>query len=428
MDLRKRFLLLAVCTFFLASVFSGPAYAAEVDILVNKLVEKGLLTRDEAGQLLSEMQGETERQKAEIQQVAQEAAKEETKGKLVELPKWVEKINFKGDLRLRYQSEDMDNDNSPSRDRWRFRWRVGLEAEVNEQWTAGFGLASGSDDPRSTNQTFEDTFQTPDARIDYAFVKYAPAEWVDLLGGKFKNPLWGAKDLLWDGDINPDGFAASLKHSMQDGRVKLFFVPAWFILDEYKADTSDPWMLALQAGAQYSFTEAAYVKVAPSFYKFDALKGNNFVHSAKSNSVDKNGKLIYDYDAWTVDGELGFHFGGPVQMAALFGQYVQSDADKDDTGYLFGAKMGAKKVKAFADWQLKYNYRKLERDAWPDFLPDSDFYGGATNAEGHEVEFVFGLAKNVTIGLDYYFDVEPIDAVDPVKKQDLLQVDLIVKW
>ena len=33
-----------------------------------------------------------------------------------------------------------------------------------------------------------------------------------------------------------------------------------------------------------------------------------------------------------------------------------------------------------------FNYRGRAKDAWPDFLPGSDFYEGATNVKGHEMQ------------------------------------------
>jgi len=68
-----------------------------------------------------------------------------------------------------------------------------------------------------------------------------------------------------------------------------------------------------------------------------------------------------------------------VPLVAVFGQYVKSDADVDSKGWLVGVKFGHKKVKELGQWQVKYNYRRLKKDAWPDFLLDSDSYGGATD-------------------------------------------------
>jgi len=65
-----------------------------------------------------------------------------------------------------------------------------------------------------------------------------------------------------------------------------------------------------------------------------------------------------------------------------------------------------------------------------DFFPDSDFFEGETDSKGHEFEFVLGLHKNVTIGIDYY-NTEAIrrradngDTLD----EEIVQVDLVTKW
>jgi polyhydroxyalkanoate synthesis regulator phasin len=429
----KRFIVLAFFALALTLGAFGPAKAGEVDVLINKLVEKGILSQSEAAALLQDMQKEGMRQQAEVKQVAAEAAKEETKKTSVKLPEWVDKIKLKGDLRLRYQGEKTDEKaDSPQRDRYRIRWRVGAVAKVTDQWDTGFGFASGGDDPRSTNQTLENVFQTPDARLDYAYVTYKPFNFLSLTGGKFANPIWAPKDLLWDGDIMPDGLAAKLTHKISDS-FKIFATPAFFILEEFSKTTKDPNLFVIQAGVEGSFG-IPYFKVAGTYYDFRNLKGNVFPHSAGSNSLDSAGKLFYNYDSFAGDAEVGANLSGPVEKVALFAQYVQSDADddldkdgnKDNQGYLVGIKVGHKKISKLLDWELKYNYRELERDAWPDFLPDSDFYGGATDTKGHEFELTIGLAKNVTFGIDYY-RAKPIRK-HPEREQDLIQADLVVKW
>ena len=80
-------------------------------------------------------------------------------------------------------------------------------------------------------------------------------------------------------------------------------------------------------------------------------------------------------------------------------------------------------------WQAKYNYRRLERDAWADFLPDSDFYGGDTNVKGWEAEFKLAINKNVTLGLDYYnAELIRYAAGQTEEGQELLPRDLHLKW
>ncbi len=430
--MKKIWYLVIITVGFFTALSLAPvsmAQAGEVDVLINKLIQKGILSESEGKDLLQQMRNESLIQEKTVRDIAAETAsktvKKEAAGSKMEIPKWVKNIKFKGDFRLRYQYEDTKNDGHDSRERYRIRWRFGAESKITDQWMAGFGLASGSGDPRSTNQTLDHTFETPDARIDFAYAKYTPAPWVDLLGGKFKNPIWGAKDLLWDGDIRPDGAAAPLKFKVEPAEI--FITPAYFILDEYKTDDDDPAMWLIQAGANVKIGKAMYFKVAGTYYDFVNVTGNSFEYSAGTNSVNAAGNLTQNYDSVAADAELGVALPGPVPMVAAFGQYVKSDADENNKGWLVGFKFGHKKVNELGQWQIKYNYRKLERDAWPDFLPDSDFYGGATNVKGSEAEFALGLAKHVIFGIDYYFDVKPIDG-DTDKKQNVLQADLVLKW
>jgi len=65
----------------------------------------------------------------------------------------------------------------------------------------GFGLATGGDDPRSTNQTLEAAFSTPDLRLDYAYALFRPVKEILFWGGKYsgiKKALWRPTDLLWE--------------------------------------------------------------------------------------------------------------------------------------------------------------------------------------------------------------------------------------
>ncbi len=163
------------------------ALAGEVDILVNKLVEKGVLTAGEAQEIITETKEEARLQLA--------------KGESPSVPSWVQKIKVSGDLRNRYQWEQKKNAagteySKGNRDRVRFR--LGVDAEVNDKVTVGAGLATGSDDPRSTNQTLYDAFQTPDIRLDYAYGEYKPYAWSSVVMGKFKRKayLWEPSDLL----------------------------------------------------------------------------------------------------------------------------------------------------------------------------------------------------------------------------------------
>ncbi|MDY7035735.1 MAG: putative porin [Thermodesulfobacteriota bacterium] len=433
--MKKITFILTIAVIALITFGSSPSRAGEVDILIKKLVEKGILSHSEAKELVSEIQKEGAKQKEAIKQVATEAAKEEVKTGF-KLPKWVERIKFTGDFKLRYQSEETDNDDRPHRSRGRIRLRAGLDSQINEHWAVGFGMTSGGANPRTTLESFDNTFETPDMRLDYAYARYRPFKFLDIMGGKIKNPLWQARTFLWDTDIRPEGLAVKFNYKVCTD-LEVFATPAFFILEEFANDTSDPVIWAIQPGLKWKPMDNIYLKFAGAYYATDNVRGNNFAFSAGTNSTDAAGNMLYEYNAVAVDIELGFKIPGPVPHIALLGQYVNSDANDsqdmdgfdDNEGWLAGFKFGHKKVNEFGRWQAVYNYRRLERDAWPDFLSHSSFYNGSTNAKGHEVAFKFAIHKYVTIGVDY-FKTEQIrlNADNLEREQDWLAVDLDLKW
>jgi hypothetical protein len=340
----------------------------------------------------------------------------------LQLPVWVKKLQFSGDLRLRYQYEDETG--ATERQRGRFRYRLGVEANIIEGLKVGFGLASGGDDPRSTNQTFQDSFSSKDIRIDLAFAEYNPTEWFDIIGGKFKNPLWTPSDLLWDSDIRPEG-ATILLHSKILPALEIFFVPGVFVLDEI-SDGSDPLMVPIQAGAKFALTKQISFQFAATYYEFINVKGTVLDFSAETNTLS-GGVLAFDYDAVSLSGEIGFVkiFGDVIPYIGLIGEYVQNlDPDDDNEGFLTGIKFGHKSLKDKGQWQVAYFYRRMERDAWPDVFPDSDFLNGETNAKGHEIIVVYSVFKNVEVGINYYHTEE----IDGSRKQELFQFDVVFKF
>lgn len=291
----------------------------------------------------------------------------------------------------------------------------------------GFGLAGGSGDPRSTNVTFENTFEKKNIRIDYAFAEYTPTKGLSLIGGKFHNPLYRPSDLLWDSDITPEGAAAKFQYPVHSNLV-FSFNTGFFILDE-RSSNKDPFMFTLQPGLNWKITKDIDLQLALAYYLFNGVQKNTLDHSSGSNTLlDK--KLKYDYDAPVVSAGVGFKnpFGQTfIPYLGLFGEYVRNtDPDDDDKGFIVGLRVGHTSMKKLGDWFFEYSYRRLEKDAWPDVLPDSDFYGGATNVKGHEAILNVGLWKNIWFSFDYYNSRKILGY--PMQTENLFQVDLNLKF
>ena len=402
--------------------FELPARAGEVGILVDKLVEKGILNPVEAQIILDETK--------------QEVAKEIAQAKYSSLPEWVQKLKLKGDFRLRYQHDDKDLDSVSGRNRGRIRYRLGVETKVNDQVKVAAGLASGGSDPRSTNQTFQDTFSTKGINLDYAYVEYAARPWLTFVGGKMprKGILWEPTDLLWDGDITPEGGAILLTKSIND--LDLFVNLGLFHIDESSSKSDEPYMGYIQPGINLKLSDGISLKGAVTGYIVQTAE-YDIDNSAGTNTLN-GANHQYDYDAVSPAFELAVKepLGGIVPYLSLFGEYVNAfDPSDDSSGFAAGIKLGDKKVKKAGQWQIKYIYRRLERDAWFDALPDSDAYDGDTNVKGHEIALNYGLNKNITFGLDYYF-MQPIKTLSGVSdhslgsgnEQHVIQADLVFKF
>ena len=243
-------LLLLAGVYLIPLAGPGPALAGEAEVMVKYLLKQGILTQEQAFEVMKEISKEKADSDAMVRATAEDAARKTVKkeSKVVKLPAWVDKMKMKGDLRLRYQEQNTEHDQRSDRVRMRYRLRVGVDAKVNKHWKVGFGVASGGADPRSTNETLDDWFSTKDLRIDYAYAQYQPFSWVKLIGGKFKNPLWKPKDLLWDGDIRPEGGSIVFNYKPFKP-LRVWLVGGYWILEEYR--TADPYMFVVQPGIEW---------------------------------------------------------------------------------------------------------------------------------------------------------------------------------
>ena len=118
---------------------------------------------------------------------------------------WTETVKLKGDFRYRY--ENIDAERSDTRERNRIRARVAVTAKPADNVEVGIGLASGSDDAVSTNQTLGGGGSTKDINLDLAYFKWQAKPGFNVIGGKMKNVFYrpAGHGLLWDGDYRPEG-------------------------------------------------------------------------------------------------------------------------------------------------------------------------------------------------------------------------------
>jgi polyhydroxyalkanoate synthesis regulator phasin len=405
----------------LALLFSTTlAFGGEVDRLVQKLVEKGILTEGEAYKIVAEAKEE-----ARTEQVAM-------KEEIGNVPTWIKNTKFKGDARLRYEMQDKEDKTDRHRGRIRVRW--GFDTQVNPQIKAGLRIASGSAEQTSTNQTFTGSFSSKNLWLDKAYVSYSPLAipGISITGGKISNPFYKT-DLIWDGDVTPEGLAIQFKSSAKNS---LFVNAGYFPVLERGGDSDDPYLLGAQVGFSGNIAEKKF-NAGLAYYSYDGMKdslqadispGYDPAGNTLTLIIDKN-YYVYDYNLWDLNVDFTpFEIpAGSISLPVKFyGNYVVNTASdvKEDTGYLLGFDIG--KAGKKGTWKFGYNYRKVEADCVPAIFNDSDMNGGGTDLKGHKIGFTYALNDNSTFGITYLIG-ESL-GVNRTDDRNTLQVDYIVKF
>lgn len=323
--------------------------------LINRLVERGVLTKADAADLIQQAEADAERAKAEADQeeglavegdtvrvtYVPETVKAEIREQLKDMvlaqareegwanprlmPDWAPRYKFFGDVRLRYEGiffpEGNDNTGSfpnfnsintgspfdisgtqfspqhnvdQERMRLRLRARLGVDVNLEDNFTAGIRIATGeSNTPTSTNQTLGvanqgqgGNFSKYSLWLDRGFLKYQiggqPDFDIAFLFGRFDNPFFTGGETIWDEDVGFDGVAIQAKFPVLEG-LTLFLTGGAFPIfntdlnfssnQPVKYESEDKWLYAGQIGFDLKPTKSFNAKVAAAIYDFNSVEG-----------------------------------------------------------------------------------------------------------------------------------------------------------
>ncbi len=340
-----------------------------------------------------------------------------------------------GDLRLRFES--VDEEGRAGYWRERIRARVRLEAELGQNLRAVFRLATGSDDPTSTNQSMGDAFSSKDIKIDCAYLDWRlspiPETDLRLFAGKMENPFHRPQKtgLLWDGDLTPEGLALG----GQGGR--LFGSVGVFVLDDDGKHTEGE-DSPLLTGGQFGLRSGGFrlgvgvfgyatMEGAPALVDVTDGFGNTTVAvdpDGTPGSGDEYEAYANDYVIAEVFAEYSFGLGPAGLPMAVYGDFVtNTSADAENSGFAVGLKCGKADPGKVA---FGLEYRSLEADAVVGAFSDSDFLGGGTGGEGVIAKLGIGLRKGSQLGITYFANT--IDPSGGDTDYDRLQIDVKMKF
>ena len=329
---------------------------------------------------------------------------------------WFDKVKVKGDLR--YRHEMIDKDDSDARHRHRLRARLGVFGQVNDFTKVGVQMATGSDDPVSTNQTLDNAFSTKDLRLDLAYfaMTHDRLPGLTLTGGKFKNPFYkpGKSELIWDSDWNPEGGVLNFSRSMDKVSITLIGAGLW--IDE-RSSGDDSWLGGLEGVLRYDLDDATTFAVGGSYYNYTNGKGfapffdgspmgNSIIHDTTFVPNTNPPEIDHIDVSYAEDYELveafveATHRFNSIPVTAMFDYVTNTAVDSLGDGWLVGLRVG--KTKKPGSWSLRYIYREVEKDAVVGTFTDSDFRGGGTDAKGHEIGGSLQVADNAAFNVTYF--------------------------
>ncbi|MFZ0930731.1 MAG: putative porin [Syntrophobacteraceae bacterium] len=394
----------------------------------------------------------TEVKKNIDEQVETEVAQKAKDGSLGSLaanvPDWLQKLRFSGDVRLRYEpvfyaagnGTIIDPNNPTQQLRTALNSqaeyivaRLKVEADVNDRLTAGVRLASGNQtNPGSDNSIMGDYFIKDGFLLDQAYLRYKPISDLTVWGGRIPNP-WFYTDLIWANDLNFEGVAANYTRDVCND-VTGFVTGGAFPLQAITQITQSEqkWLLGAQTGFEYKPDMQYSFKLGVALYDYQNTigiinpvgenvfdwtaplymqKGNTVVNIEPQFSGGPTPKyaLASKFRDVDIDANLDIACWDPVHVV-LSGDYVQNIAfdaqevsrlsnrpvrDMQDDAYRAGLLVGYPTPRKFLQWNVFTYYKYVGTDSVVDAFDDQDFALGGTNAKGWILGAELGLMKNV---------------------------------
>lgn len=408
-------------------------------------------------------------------------------GERLALPAWIDRVEWTGDIRIRYQNDQFPdgnpapgeaftinevrnvpiNNTTEDRERHRVRARLGANVKINDWMTGGVRFTTGLlNTPVTPNQTEGFSQGKYIFGLDRAFLKADPKSWLTLQGGRFENPFFST-DLVWDPDLAFDGLAASF-HPKLNEHFSVFSTVGAFPIEEIESSdinkTDDKWMYAIQAGIQWQSSNKSTIKFAAALYDFDNVegkanpvgdslkfagtapgfrqKGNNTfsIDQANGNFCGSGGLcgLASQFRELNLTGQIDIAKFDPVHVM-LQGDYVRNIGfDKNEvlkrTGNLYEEEneayqvllsVGMPIINKRHDWQIFGAYKRIEADAVLDAFNDSNFHLGGTDTKGWTIGANYGLDTNTWLTARW---VSSDEISGPPLSIDTLLLDLNAKF
>ena len=307
------------------------------------------------------------------------------------------KLTINGDFRLRYESNFGDQD-ARNRDRGVLRARLRAAYAVNKWLTVGGQLSTGdADDPNSTDITLSNFDDDLDVSLDQVYAKFALGN-LTLYGGKIPQPFIRT-ELVWDGDVSPQGVSASYKFNLGGG-ASIKANGLYFLIDESVAGKNSD-MVGGQIALETSPSAPLKFELAAGYYDYQlGSTAGGDTGDFRSNRF-LAGRYLSDFDLLDVIGAVQYNGLGDAWPVRLVGDYVKNFGATagDDSG--FGVDFLVGRAAKKGDWRFGYGYAQAGVDAvFAAFSQDNTNI--ATNYRQHSLSVDYVPVDNLILNATYY--------------------------
>jgi hypothetical protein len=349
-----------------------------------------------------------------------------------------------GDFRLRLENDwdSLKGDGTKRDDRLRLRVRLraGVEATINEQWSAVIAARSGpsksQQSPHITIYDFDDGPTGPyDFNLDHWYLNYS-AGGFSAWAGRNELSSWHQDDLFIFDNVTYPGVGASYQQDIASG--ELTWNLNYVALPVGMQKVSGTGLLG-QVVYRRDFATSGFT-LAGSYFgtNADPDDPDGSILLTENNTRDyqvANIVLQYRSRIFSLPYYVGIDYDRNLKNYAdaapgSFSEFHQDDRD----GYVLEAAFGDKGKKG--DWLFGYFYSYLEALAvHSSYIADDWVRWGnanqvrATNLKGSEFRASYNFRDNVNINGRLFF-VEAIDLLEPgdTSKEDGNRLRIDLNW
>lgn len=308
------------------------------------------------------------------------------------------RLSVSGDIRLRYEANFGDA-GAEDWDRGVLRARLQAEYAVASGLTVGGRLATGDpDDPNSSDITLSNFADDFEVSLDQAFVRYDRGN-LSTWGGKFALPFLRT-DLVWDGDVNPQGIGGIYRLPLADGR-SIRVSGLYFLVDESVAG-SDSSMVGAQIGFEAPVGSAMRFDAAVSGYDYSlgtvaGADGGDL----RSNVIGPDGQYVSDFNLLEAMAGVTWMAGGERWPIRLLGQYVYNTGARTSGDTAYNLELTAGRAGEQHDWRIGYGFSQAGVDAvLAAFSHDNTTF--ATNYRQHALFVTYMPLDKITLDATYF--------------------------